>query len=351
MTTMAARQSRPPARPSIRRGPPWGDAALKWLTAGAALLLVCMLVGLLVVLVQASWPTVQSQGLRFVWSSDWYPNGKALLDAQGNPRMDDDGNVLMSPPIFGALPVIWGTFASAAIALVVAVPISLCAAIFLVRAAPRRLAVPVAFLIEFLAAIPSLAYGLWGFAILGPFLLRTIESWGQKVPGLGWLYVANGHAIAPTGQDLLTAGVLLAIMIVPIITALSRDILTSVPRAQVEGTTALGATWWETSVEMLRYSRSGLFGAIMLGLARAAGETIAVTLVIGNIKQVVPTPFAPAQTMASLLANEFNEAAASPQHRGALWEIALILLLMSLAFNVVARYLVVGRDARSAGGH
>jgi phosphate transport system permease protein len=140
-------------------------------------------------------------------------------------------------------------------------------------------------------------------------------------------------------------------MIVPIITALSRDILTAVPRAQVEGTTALGATWWQTSVEMLRYSRSGLFGAIMLGLARAAGETIAVTLVIGNVKQILPTPFAPAQTMASLLANEFGEAASSAEHRGALWGVAMLLLVMSLAFNVVARYLFVGKDSRTAGGH
>jgi phosphate transport system permease protein len=329
----------------------WSDPALRWLTAGAALTLVAMLVGLLIVLAQASWPTLRSQGLGFVTGREWLPGGRALLDADGNPKYDADGEVMRSAPVFGALPVIWGTAASSAIALALAVPVSMGAALFLVRAAPRRLAAPVAFMIEFLAAIPSLAYGLWGYAVLGPFLQRSVETWAQRAPGLGWMFWANGRALAPTGVDLLTAGVLLSIMIVPIITALSRDILTAVPRAQVEGTTALGATWWQTSVEMLRYSRSGLFGAIMLGLARAAGETIAVTLVIGNVKQILPTPFAPAQTMASLLANEFGEAASSAEHRGALWGVAMLLLVMSLAFNVVARYLFVGKDSRTAGGH
>jgi phosphate transport system permease protein len=127
-------------------------------------------------------------------------------------------------------------------------------------------------------------------------------------------------------------------------------VLRAVPRAQVEGTMALGATWWQSAKEMLKYSRSGLFGAIMLGLARAAGETMAVTMVIGNNNQIVASLFAPAQTMSSLLANEFAEAS-TEIHRSALIEVALILLLMSLAFNVVARYLVVGKEARSAAAH
>jgi phosphate transport system permease protein len=139
-------------------------------------------------------------------------------------------------------------------------------------------------------------------------------------------------------------------MILPIITAVSRDVLRAVPRAQIEGTLALGATWWQSSREMLRYSRSGLFGAIMLGLARAAGETMAVTMVIGNVNQIRTTPFAPAQTMSSLLANSFAEASTELE-RSALLQVALILLVMSLAFNVVARYLVVGKDARGAAGH
>jgi len=140
---------------------------------------------------------------------------------------------------------------------------------------------------------------------------------------------------------------ILGIMILPIITAISRDVLRAVPRAQIEGTVALGATWWQSSREMIRYSRSGLFGAIMLGLGRAAGETMAVAMVIGNNNQIAPSVFAPAQTMSSLLANEFAEASGA-LHRAALFEVALVLLVMSLVFNVVARWLVVGKGGRSA---
>lgn len=327
----------------------WGDSLLKWSATGAAVLLPVMLVVLVLVMVEAAWPAFRQQGLSLIWGRDWKPGGVALLDAQGMPRMDEDGNVMVSGPVFGALPMIWGTVASSVIALVIAVPVSLGGAIFLVRIAPGRLAMVVAFLIEFLAAIPSLAYGLWGFSVLGPSV-KWVEQKLYNTGGFGALFRAEGREIGPTGVDLLTAGVLLAIMIVPIITALSRDILRSVPRAQVEGTTALGATWWQSSSEMLKFSRAALFGAVILGLARAAGETIAVTLVIGNVKEIAATPFAPAQTMASLLANEFSEAG-NAQHRGALWGVALLLLVMSLGFNVVARYWFVGKDSRGAGAH
>lgn len=338
----------------LGQGMAWSDRILKWLAGGAALAMVLMLLALIIVLAHAAWPAFQSQGLSFIWGTDWLPGGEAMIDANGDLVYDENGSLLTTPPKFGALPMLWGTVASSAIALVIAVPMSFGAALFLVRVAPYKVATPVAFLIEFLAAIPSLAYGLWGFAVLGPVLQATLQTWAFKlsgIPGLGWLFQANGRQLAPTGVDLMTAGVLLAIMIIPIVTALARDILNQVPRAQVEGTTALGATWWQTSSEMLKYSRAALFGAVMLGLARAAGETIAVTLVIGNVKQILFTPFAPAQTMASLLANEFGEAASNDLHRGALWGVAALLLLMSLIFNIIARYLFVGKDARTAGAH
>jgi phosphate transport system permease protein len=137
-------------------------------------------------------------------------------------------------------------------------------------------------------------------------------------------------------------------MILPIITAISRDVLHTVPRSQIEGTLALGATWWQSSKEMLRYSRAGLFGAVMLGLGRAAGETMAVTMVIGNQTEIHASPFKPAQTMSSLLATQFAEAPAGSMQLAALTEVALILLVMSLAFNIVARWIVVGKDSRSA---
>jgi phosphate transport system permease protein len=340
-----------------------GEVLTKLSAGGAALVLVVMLFALVGVLAVSSIPAWKHSGASLIWGSQWEPNGAgALLDAQGNVQYDEYGELKRQPPVFGALPVIWGTAASSAIALIVAVPLSLGAAMFLVRVAPMGLSSKVAFLIEGLAAIPSLAYGIWGYAVLGPFLQKTIEAWAFKlsgIPQLSWLFtqsvtidgVTTRKALAPTGTDLLCAGLVLAIMIVPIITALARDILRSVPRAQIEGTTALGATWWQSSFEMLRFSRAALFGAVMLGLARAAGETIAVTLVIGNAKQILPTPFAAAQTMASLLATEFGEAANNPLHRGALWAVALMLLVMSLLFNVIARYLFVGAGARTAGAH
>jgi phosphate transport system permease protein len=314
-------------------------------------------------------PAIHEFGARFLVSSDWRPNTLTVpkLDAKGNVVIEDGETVTVDiPPAFGALPVIFGTAVSSSLALVFAIPLSLGAALFLIRIAPKFLAGPVSFLIEFLAAIPSIAYGMWGLFVLAPFLQSHLEAY------LGWLYKTAGRpavfhwlfqesSILPSGQtlvrdlpltgrDMLCGGLVLAVMIVPIITAIARDILKSVPRAQVEGTVALGATWWQTSKEMLRYSRAGLFGAVMLGLARAAGETMAITMVVGNNSQIRASLFAPAQTMSSLLANEFAEAS-TDLHRAALSEVALILLVMSLMFNVIARYLVVGKSSRSAAGH
>ena len=255
------------------------------------------------------------------------------------------------PPSFGALPVIYGTAVSSLLALFFAVPLGFGAALFLVRLCPRFLKGPVSFLVEFLAAIPSIAYGMWGLFVLSPILqddvepaLRSLLGW---IPGIDrWLFAD----VSLTGRDMFCGWLVLAIMILPIITAISRDVLRAVPRAQIEGTLALGATWWQSSWEMLRFSRSALFGAVMLGLARAAGETMAITMVIGNNNQIRSSIFAPAQTMSSLLANEFAEAS-TDIHRASLTEVALILLVMSLVFNIVARWLVVGKSARTAAAH
>jgi phosphate transport system permease protein len=168
--------------------------------------------------------------------------------------------------------------------------------------------------------------------------------------GFGWLfYDHEGRRHLLTGLDMLCGGLILGIMIIPIITAISRDILNNVPVAQLEGTVALGATWWQSAVEMLSFSRSGLFGAIILGLARAAGETMAVTMVIGNNPHIALSIFSRAQTMSSLLASKFQEA--EDLDRSALLEIALILLILSLLFNVTARWLVVGKGAQGAAAH
>ncbi len=347
-------------RPLVRSGKKLGADAVLWiLTHAAAITVILMVVALVGVLAYAAMPSIKTFGARFLISSDWRPNEIPELDAAGHIQIVD-GETLMSPPAFGALPVIYGTGVSAIISLLFAVPLSFGAALFLVRIAAKKWIGPVSLLVEFLAAIPSIAYGLWGLFVLAPLLQKNIEpalrSMLEWVPGLGWLFhetvIVNGKTIVRdiplVGRDMLCGGLVLAIMILPIITAISRDVLRSVPRAQIEGTLALGATWWQSSWEMLRYSKSGLVGAVMLGLARAAGETMAITMVIGNNSQIRASIFAPAQTMSSLLANEFSEAS-TELHRAALTEVALILLVMSLAFNLLARWLIVGRGSAAKG--
>ncbi|MBX3389698.1 MAG: phosphate ABC transporter permease subunit PstC [Phycisphaeraceae bacterium] len=341
----------------VARSAHLGDAALGWACRLSAAIVFLMLISLIAVLVHSAWPAIRQFGFGFLVSTEWRVNEleRPMRDATGQVVLIDGEPVMETlAPAFGALPVIWGTAVSSVIALVIAVPISLSAAIFLVRVAPKlRIAGAASFLIEFLAAVPSLAFGIWALFVLaplfqkyvGPFLQRVLEP----IPGFRWMFyetvtVAGRNIERPiplTGRDLFTGSLILAIMILPIITSVSRDVLKSVPRTQIEGTLALGATWWQSCVAMLRYGRSGLLGAIMLGLARAAGETMAVTMVIGNNSQISPSPFAPAQTMASVLANEFAEASEG-LHRAALLYVALILLTMSLVFNVVARRLVVG---------
>jgi phosphate transport system permease protein len=357
--------SRPEGMP-MRGHSAFTDVLMAGLARSGALSVIGMFVVLLVVLTYAAWPSIREFGWEFPLTSQWRPNELQV------PERDADGNIIYKdgepvtntiPPAFGALPVIYGTTVSSILALVFAVPLSFGTALFLVRLSPRWLAAPVSALVEFLAAIPSIAYGMWALFVLAPLLqtyiepaIRALVGW---IPGIHrWLFTETSrqagetltHALPLTGRDMFCGGLVLAVMILPIITAISRDVLRSVPRGQLEGTLALGATWWQSSFEMLRYSRSALFGAVMLGLARAAGETMAVTMVIGNNSQIHPSFFAPAQTMSSLLANEFVEAS-TELHRAALIEVALILLVMSLLFNIVARWLVVGGNARSSAAH
>ncbi|MFA7235673.1 MAG: phosphate ABC transporter permease subunit PstC [Phycisphaeraceae bacterium] len=338
------------------------DAIMAGLARTGAVCILLMLAALIIVLAITAWPAITTFGWKFLVGTQWRPNELPLIDAAGN-IVYEDGEMVMSPPVFGALPVIYGTIVSSILAIGFAVPLSFGAALFLVRLCPKKLIGGISFLVEFLAAVPSIAYGMWGLFVLAPFLQRyvepTLKSGLSWIPGVNaWLFVQTstrtGESITSelplTGRDMFCGGLVLAIMILPIITAISRDVLKSVPRAQIEGTLALGSTWWQSSFEMLRYSRSALFGAVMLGLARAAGETMAITMVIGNNNQINKSLFAPAQTMSSLLANEFAEAS-SEIHRAALTEVALILLLMSLIFNVVARRLVVGSNANTAAAH
>jgi phosphate transport system permease protein len=237
--------------------------------------------------------------------------------------------------IYGALPFVVGTILTSLIAVIIAAPIGLLTAIFLAELAPRRVAVPLTFMIELLAAIPSVVFGLWGVFILGPFLGHTIEAW--TVDHFGWIPIFAGP---PYGIGLFTAGIILAIMIVPTIVSIAREVISSVPASQREAMAALGATRWETVTKaVLPFARSGIIGAIILGLGRALGETMAVTMVIGNGQDVPKGLFDQAQTIASKIATSFNEASLGLQ-TSSLIALGFILLVITIALNVVARLLV-----------
>jgi phosphate transport system permease protein len=235
---------------------------------------------------------------------------------------------------FGALPFIYGTVVSSVLALIIAVPLSLGVAVFLVEQAPHRVARPVAFLVELLAAIPSVVYGLWGIFVLAPFLRVHVEPTLQR--SFGWLPLFQGPV---TGIGLFTGAVILAIMITPIISAVVRDVLAAVPVSQREAALALGATKWETTRVVLANAASGIAGAIILGLGRAIGETMAVTMVIGNRPQISASLFEPSYTIASVIANEFTEAT-DDLYLSALVEIGLILFLVTFIVNAIAKLLV-----------
>jgi phosphate transport system permease protein len=236
---------------------------------------------------------------------------------------------------FGALPAIYGTLISSALALVFAVPISFGAAVFLAEMAPSWLRTPASYLIETLAAIPSVIYGLWAFFFLVPLVRDPLEKFlGDH---FGWIPLFDGPQF---GLGLLSAGLVLAIMILPIITSLSRDIMLAVPNSQREAMFALGATRWEVVWKaVFPYARSGLVGAVILGLGRAMGETMAVTMVIGNQFRIPKSLFDPAHTISSGIASQFPEASAGV-YIGSLIYLALILFVISLVINMAARLLV-----------
>jgi phosphate transport system permease protein len=302
-----------------------GDRVYRTLILASVWLVLLLAAGLVAALTWESWAAMRAFGLRFLVTSHWDP-------VAGE---------------FGALPFIYGTLVSSLLALLIAVPLSLGAAIFLAELAPAWVRPPVAFLIEMLAAVPSVVYGLWGIFVLVPWL----RDWVQPALGrsLGFLPLFQGP---PYGIGMLAAGLILSIMIVPYITSVSREVLLAVPGSQREAALGLGATRWETTrIAVLRYGRSGLIGAILLGLGRALGETMAVTMVIGNRPEVSISLFAPGYTMASVLANEFTEAT-SDLYVSALVEIGLLLLVVTVLVNGLARLLVwsVGGPARGARG-
>ena len=236
---------------------------------------------------------------------------------------------------FGALPFIYGTVVSAIVALVIAIPLAVGVAVFTTEICPKWLRTPISFMVELLAAIPSVIYGLWAIFVLAPLLREYVQPWLAKV--FGWTGLFDGP---PYGVGMLAAGIILAIMIIPIISSVTREVLVAVPQNQREGVLALGATRWEMiRTGVLRNARIGIVGGIILGLGRALGETMAVTMVIGNRPEIAKSLFAPGYTMASVIANEFSEASDN-LYLSALVEIGLALFLMTLIVNALARVLV-----------
>jgi phosphate transport system permease protein len=285
----------------------------------AAVMLLCactifaIVLFILVLLVQHSRPSLVQFGWKFFTTSAWDP-------VSGD---------------FGALPFIFGTLATSLLALCMAVPLALGVAIFLTELCPRALRAPISFLTELLAAIPSVVYGLWAVFVLVPLIRTPVGPFLAKT--LGWTGFFGGPIF---GVGLLTASIILAIMILPIISSLTRDIMTAVPNSQREAVLALGATRWEMiRIGVLRNSRIGIVGAIMLGLGRALGETMAVTMVIGNHPDISKSLFAPANTLASVIAGEFSEAT-TDIYLSALIEIGLALFLVTIVVNAIARLMV-----------
>jgi phosphate transport system permease protein len=271
----------------------------------------------------AGWPAFREFGLGFITSSDWDP-----VHHQ-----------------FGAAPAIFGTIVTSIIALLIATPLALGVAIFLSEYAPRWLRQPVAFFVDLLAAIPSVVYGLWGIFVLLPVLRQHVMPFLRDTLHLGSTPLFSGPAYGPS---MLAAGLILAVMVLPYISSVSREVLLAVPRSQREAALALGATRWETIQKaVIPFAKSGVIGGIILGLGRALGETMAVTMLIGNRHEISTSLFAPGYTMASLIANEFSEAS-DDLHLSALMAVGFVLLLIALLVNALARWLV-WRVARTAG--
>src|SRR5579864_303780 len=288
-----------------------GDVLFQGGTGLFALVIVIVTAGIAVVLWDRSALTIAKFGFGF-WGTDRW-----------DPVSGD----------FGARTFIWGTLYSSILALAISTPLALGIAIFLSELCPHRLRQPLAFLTELLAAIPSIVYGLWGIFVLVP-AIRAVE---QALPD--WIRATPLFSGPAVGVGMMSAAVVLAVMIVPFSSAVAREVLKAVPAAQREGAYALGATRWEATKIALYYTRVGIVGAVMLGLGRALGETMAVTMVIGNTPQVSASLLAPQYTMAAVIANEFAEATSS-LHISALVEIGLVLFTVTLVVNAASRLLI-----------
>ncbi|MFL5892118.1 MAG: phosphate ABC transporter permease subunit PstC [Solirubrobacterales bacterium] len=300
------------------------DLVLKWGLRALALAVLALLAYFFVKLYQEAHPVFASFGvIDFIFGNDWD----------------------VSADVFEALPLVVGTLITAALALVIGVPIAVATAIFLTELCPRVAKGPLTVMVDLLAAVPSVVYGLWGFFFLIP-KLRPIEQWFTDT--FSFVPFFGGASVA--GPNYFIAGLILAIMIVPIVSAISREVLSTVPPDHKEAALALGATRSEMiRTAMLPYARRGIAGASMLGLGRAIGETIAVTIVIGNAPVIGHTIFDQGYTLAAVIANEFGEGASDPIHRAALIGAGLVLFVLTLIVNGIARAVVIRSEKESGG--
>jgi phosphate transport system permease protein len=297
-----------------------GDQVYQAFLTGLALVMPVLMLSLSIELVHMSWPSITHFGWRFITSSVWDPVAG----------------------VFGAAPMIFGTLASSGLALLIAVPLALGVAVYLSEFAPQKIRNPIAFVVELLAAVPSVVYGLWGIYVLIPFLREHVVPVLRAT--LGWTPLVSGPFY---GNSMLGAGIILAIMIIPYIAAVSREVLLAVPSTQREAALGLGATRWEAVWHaVLPYGRAGIVGGIMLGLGRALGETMAVTMLIGNRHDISVSVLQPGFTMAAAIANEFSEATTA-LYSSALFEVGLVLFVMTVVINALAR-LLVWRVAKGA---
>ena len=294
------------------------DPAFRWILTGLAALILAIIVFFFVFLIGKARPALEHQGLLdFIFLNDWNPGAE----------------------IFGSWPLIVGTLITATTALVIGVPVAVTTAIFISEFAPRRVASVLTILVELLAAVPSVVYGLWGFFVVIPGLL-PIEEWFSG--NFAFLPFVGGPVAGPS---YFIGGLILAIMILPIVCAISREVIQTVPQEHKEAAMALGATRWEViKIAILPYSRAGIVGAAMLGLGRAVGETVAVFLVIGNSPLIGDSIFSQGYTLAAVIVGEFGEA--TELHSGALIACGLVLFLITLVINGVARALVVRAENR-----
>ena len=298
------------------------DAVFKFAAAACASIVLILLAGMLLRTTWAAWPAFRHSGLSLVTSNDWNPNLSK----------------------FGGLSFIYGTLVTSLIGLVLAVPVSVLIALFVSEVAPPRVGRPLGYVVDLLAAVPSVIYGLWGVFVLVPFLTNYV--WQPLSRNLAFIPLFSSFA---SGRDFATAGVILALMITPIIAAVSREVFRTVPEDERESALALGATRWEMiRLAVLPRSRQGVIAAVMLGFGRAVGETIAVAYLIGGIaNQITPHLFQQGSTIAATIALQFNEAASVPLFKSALIALGVILFAVTLVINVGAR-IIIRRGGRLA---